>query len=314
MGLVLQLISRAATTFDTGGAFDEDAQRRYLQRYIDAGLGVFMGSGGSGEGHALTVDELRRVYVCGVAACKGKIPVWANPPEQYTARQTIEHSRLAAEAGCEVVNIYGLAGLHSMRPTEYELQCYFDDVLSALKFPVSLAAQPLVGYSIRPEMLAELCNRYHQVVAVNLTGVNDIYFLRLKDALRRHVGLYVPITSAACTLGLGATGLLGTEANIIPKTYRRFIDAYEAKDLTAMATAYGEIQHFLGYVSKWNPGPTRWIKMCMRVLKLPGGEGGVREPYRMPPPDEMASFTEGLLKTGVPEIIEMARAAGLTVG
>jgi 4-hydroxy-tetrahydrodipicolinate synthase len=309
--MALQLVSRAATTFGTDGAFDEDAQRRYLQRYIDARLGVFMGSGGSGEGHALTMDELQRVYACGVAACKGKIPVWANPPEQYTARQTIEHSKLAAEAGCEVVNVYGLAGLHSMRPTEYELQCYFDDVLGALNFPVSLAAQPLVGYTIRPEMLAELCNRYQQVVAINLTGVNDIYFLRLKDALRRDVGLYVPIPGAAYTLGLGATGLLGTEANIIPKTYRRFMDAYESKDMAAMAQAYGEIQRFLSYVSKWNPGPTRWIKMCMKVLKLPGGEGGVREPYRMPPEEEMQSFTAGLLKTGIPEVMEMARAAGL---
>ena len=307
----LDLISRAATTFNAKGEFDEDAERRFLQRYIDSRLGVFMGSGGSGEGHALSWDELKRVYKCGVEACKGKIPVWANPPEQYTARQTIEHSKLANEMGCEVVNVYGLAGLHAMKPTEYELKLYFEDVLKALKFPVSLASQPLVGYNIRPELLADLCNRYHQVVAVNLTGVNDQYFLRLKDALKRDVGLYVPIPGAAYTLGLGATGLLGTEANIIPKTYRRFIDGYESKDIAAMAKAYGEIQHFLSYVGKWGSGPTRWIKMCMRVLKLPGGEGGVREPYRMPPDDEMASFTEGLLKTGVPEIMEMARAAGL---
>ena len=309
----LALLSRAATTFNVRGEFDEDAERRFLQRYIDAGLGVFMGSGGSGEGHALTFDELRRVYACGVAACKGRIPVWANPPEQYTARQTIEHSRLAAEAGCEVVNVYGLAGLHAMKPTEYELTAYYDDVLKALKFPIALAAQPLVGYSIRPELLADVCNRYHQVVAVNLTGVNDGYFLRLKDALRRDVGLYVPITSAAYTLGLGATGLLATEANILPKTYRRFIDGYESQDLAAMATAYGEIQRFLSYVAKWGSGPTRWIKMCLRVLKLPGGEGGVREPYRMPPDDELASFTDGLLKLDVPEIIEQARAAGLAI-
>lgn len=313
----LQLISRAATTFDTSGGFDEDAERRFLQRYIDARLGVFMGSGGSGEGHALTFDELRRVYRCGVAACKGKVPVWANPPEQYTARQTIEHSRLAAECGCEVVNIYALAGLHAMRPTEYELKAYYDEVLSALKFPVALAAQPLVGYSVRAEFLADIVDRYPQVVAVNLTGVNDGYFLRLRDALHRDIGpdlgLYVPITGAAYTLGLGATGLLGTEANIVPKSYRRFIDGYEAKDFAAMAAAYGDIQRFLNYVSKWNPGPTRWIKMCMRVLQLPGGEGGMREPYRMPPDDEMAAFTAGLLATGVPEILEMARAAGLAV-
>jgi hypothetical protein len=78
-----------------------------------------------------------------------------------------------------------------------------------------------------------------------------------------------------------------------------------------MAAAYGEIQRFLIYVQRWSPGPTRWIKMAMKVLKLPGGEGGVREPYRLPPEAEMQQFTEGLLKLGLPEITEQAKAAGL---
>src|SRR5579871_4160456 len=153
----IDLISRAATTFGPDGRFDPKLEAQFLQRYIDARIGVFMGSGGSGEGHALTLDELAAVYECGVKVCKGKIPVWANPPEQYTARQTIEHTRLAAKAGCEVVNIYGLAGLHSMKPFDYELKAYFEEVLSAVSCPVALATQPLVGYSIKPEMIADLC-------------------------------------------------------------------------------------------------------------------------------------------------------------
>lgn len=305
------LICRAATTFNVAGDFDEEAERLFLQRFIDTRLGVFMGSGGSGEGHALSRDELRRVYESGVAACKGKVPVWANPPEQYSAKLTIEHSRLAAECGCEVVNVYGLAGLHSMRPTDYELRAYFDEVLSALRFPVALSAQPLVGYTISADLLADLCNKYHQVVAVTLTAVSDGYFLRLKDRITRPVDYYVPISGAAYTIELGATGLLGTEANILPKTYQRFVNALNARNSVELAVAYGEIQRFLTYVRRWSPGPTRWIKMAMKVLKLPGGEGGVREPYRLPPAEEMKEFTAGLLKLEVPEIIEQARAVSL---
>jgi 4-hydroxy-tetrahydrodipicolinate synthase len=305
------LILRAATTFNAAGDFDEEAERRFLQRFIDTRHGVFMGSGGSGEGHALSREELRRVYTSGVAACKGKVPVWANPPEQYSAKLTIEHTLLAAECGCEVVNIYGLSALHSMRPTEYELRGYFDQVLSAVRHPVALAAQPLVGYAISPDILADFCNRYPQVVAVNLTGVADRYFLSLKERVKRTIDYYVPISNAAYTVELGATGLLGTEANILPKTYRRFVDALKSRNAAEMAAAYGEIQRFLIYVQRWSPGPTRWIKMAMKVLKLPGGEGGVREPYRLPPEAEMQQFTEGLLKLGLPEITEQAKAAGL---
>ena len=57
-----------------------------------------------------------------------------------------------------------------------------------------------------------------------------------------------------------------------------------------------------------------WLKMAMRVLKIPGWEGGLREPYRMPPDEEVQKFADGLLRLGLREIDEQARAAGLEVG
>src|SRR5258708_4934801 len=103
---------RTATTFARGGAFDEEAFRAHLSRFVDAGIGVYLASGGSGEGHTLTRDELRDVYRVGVDVCKGKVPVYANQPEQYSARFTIEHAHVAIEAGVDAVNIYGPVGSH----------------------------------------------------------------------------------------------------------------------------------------------------------------------------------------------------------
>lgn len=57
------------------GAIDEDAFHQYLQRFVDAKIGVYLASVGSGESGAMTADELRRVYRIGVDVCKGKIPV-----------------------------------------------------------------------------------------------------------------------------------------------------------------------------------------------------------------------------------------------
>src|ERR1700704_4764680 len=105
----MALFCRTATTFSKAKKLDEDAFRQFLQRFVDAKLGVYLASGGSGEGHALSWDELRRVYTIGVEVCKGKVPVNANPPEQNTAQATIEHAKLAIDAGVEVVNIYGPA-------------------------------------------------------------------------------------------------------------------------------------------------------------------------------------------------------------
>jgi dihydrodipicolinate synthase/N-acetylneuraminate lyase len=63
---VLDLICRVATTFDAEGRLDENAFRQYLQRFVENRIGVYLASGGSGEGHVLSIDELRRVYAIGV--------------------------------------------------------------------------------------------------------------------------------------------------------------------------------------------------------------------------------------------------------
>ena len=53
--------------------------------------------------------------------------------------------------------------------------------------------------------------------------------------------------------------------------------------------------------------------LAMKVFGLPGGEGGARRPFVMPPEDEVERFTRGLLQLRLAEIDEMARAAGVAV-
>ena len=51
----------SVTTFGDDGALDEPAFRAHLQRMAAAGLGVYVGGSGSGEGYALTADETARL-------------------------------------------------------------------------------------------------------------------------------------------------------------------------------------------------------------------------------------------------------------
>jgi hypothetical protein len=51
----------------------------------------------------------------------------------------------------------------------------------------------------------------------------------------------------------------------------------------------------------------------MKILQLPGWEGGLRKPYLMPTDDVVRGFAERLLRLGIPEIDAMARAAGVSV-
>jgi 4-hydroxy-tetrahydrodipicolinate synthase len=305
------LLCRCATIFSPSGDLDEDNFRRFLQRFIDNGHGIYLASGGSGEGHALSWEELRRVYEIGVSECKGKIPVLANPPEQHTAAATIAHSLLAVEAGAEIVNIYGPTGWHGFRPTDEELHGYFDEVLAAVRHPVALAPNPNMGYTPSAELIARVCDRHHQVVAVNLSGLSEAYFVELRQKLRPQVEVYVPFAASLNALRFGAAGLVDADSNLLPETFRCYLDACHADDTDAINAAYGDVLKFVRFVAPWASANPRWIKMAMRVLQQPGGEGIPRPPYQMPSEAVQQRFRAGLLQLGVAEIDQLAGRAGL---
>ena len=308
----LQLYCRIATPFAKSGELDEAALRVWLQRFIQSNIGVYLGSAGGGESQALTRDELQRIYEIGVEECKGKIQVHANPPEQYTVRETRDYMFQAIATGVDMVSLYAFTGKHGMRPTDKELGLYIDDVLRGMDFPISLAVNPPIqGHTPKADLIAAACNRHPQIVALNLSHSTDAYFMQVQDGLKRDVPIFVHFPASLNKLTLGAAGVFGTEANIVPKTQKAYLDAVEARDFTAMASTYADVMHFNAYVAPWYPSVARAIKMAMRLFKLPGWEGGLREPYRMPDEEEYQRFADGLLRLGIAELEEEARAAGL---
>ena len=117
----VNLLARNCTLFTTTKALDENAYGASLQRFVDFKIGPFLASGGSGEANSLSWDEVRRIYQIGAEVCRGKFAVYANMPEVRSAQEAIDFSRLAIEAGVDIVNLYGPASLHGYRPTEGEL-------------------------------------------------------------------------------------------------------------------------------------------------------------------------------------------------
>lgn len=303
------LYCRNATTFAPDGSFDEDAFRRYLQRFIDARIGVYLASLGSGESGSMTIGELRRVYRIGVEVCKGRIPVNANPPEKLSVRETLEHVQLAVEAGVEIVNVYGPAAWHGYQPSTEEFFAFFDELLPAVKAPVAFSPNAGLGRAPTAEMLARLCHKHPQIVALNLLTQTDEYFVELQDRLTRQVQLNVPFMGSMETMLLGATAVIGAEMNMIPKTHRRYMDLLTSGRYAEAAQVYAQIARFNRYVGQWRSAHPRWIKMMMNAFKIPGS--AIRGPYVPPNAEEQAKFVGGLLALGLPEVSDMAREAGL---
>jgi dihydrodipicolinate synthase/N-acetylneuraminate lyase len=307
------ILNRNCTMFTTTKELDEVAYRESLQPFIENRIALFVNSGGSGEANALTRTEVKRIYQIAVEVCKGKIPVMANMPEVRTVIEAIDWSGMAVECGVDVVNMYGPATLHGFRPNAYELNAYFDEVLRTIKAPVLLAPNPIQGYLPSAALIADVANRHTQVVGVNLVGITgDTYFLELRELLKRDLDLNVPLPGSLQSLTMGARGLICNLTNVIPKTVRQYVDLYEAGRYVEMSNVYADLERFSRYVETENWRGPRWQKMALKVLRLPGGEGGLRPPFQMPPADELQRFTAGLLKLGIPEIDALAKSAGLT--
>lgn len=305
--------SRIATPFTKAGEFDEGAMREFLQQFIDAKIGVYLTSGGAGEGHSLTWEELSRIYKVGLSECKGKIPVYANPPEKYTVRETRAYTKLAIDCGMELVSIYPIPSRHGMKPTDLEMIAFFDEVLADINHPIIIGVNPVLGHQPSAAAVAAICKKHRQIIAINLSSQNDTYFVDLKDRISHEIKYYVHPDGSLNKLTLGAHGIFGTEANIIPKTFRQYYDLYQARKFDEIGEVYAHITRFSKHSNRWRPSVPRAIKMGMRFLKMPGGEGGLREPYRMPPEEEYKAYCDGLLKLRIPEIDARARAIGIAL-
>ena len=81
------------TPFDDDGEIDWDGTRAHWQRLKDAGIGVYVGGGGSGEGHALLEHEVDGLLALASKELVGSVPTRAMGVEPRTARQMIEFGR-----------------------------------------------------------------------------------------------------------------------------------------------------------------------------------------------------------------------------
>jgi 4-hydroxy-tetrahydrodipicolinate synthase len=280
------------TPFSSDGALDEAELRSHLRRLVANGVGIYLASPGSGEGHALTIAETRRVYEIGVDECRHQVPVFANPREGRSAEEVYEIAKEAIAAGVDVVQLYQVDGGHGMVPNPREQEAYFRQLLGELDTPIALSMNAVAGYAASASLLATLCHDYPQIVAINLNHCPMRYVLEVRDAVPASITLYVAIADALQGMALGAGGVMSAESNVIPRTCRELLASYARGDMSRLSETVRYVQRFTNIVQRWSPSSARWLKMALRVLGLPGGNSTIRKPYLMPDESELAIMAE----------------------
>jgi 4-hydroxy-tetrahydrodipicolinate synthase len=258
------------TPFDADEQLDERAFRRHLQRFVAAGIGAYVGGGGSGEGFSLTLDETRRVFEIAADELKGKVPVRAMGWEPRTANQLIELGLLAEAAGLDAMQVYSLDAGHLNRPSMDEVERYFDDILSALHIPCVISSHQAAGYAIPLDMIARLSSRFPHFVGMNVSWPDLGYVVSVLELLgpEREVHVGGP-GQALAILALGGNGYLSSEANVVPRIAHAVTARYDQGDFAAAAAAFATVTRLQAGLRKH--GPIVGTKAALNILGLPGG-------------------------------------------
>ena len=272
------IYSMTVTPFTAEGAIDEEALRAHLRYQAAAGVGVYLGSYGSGEGHLMREREIERLYEIGVEELKGKVPFFAAALGFTETDQVIKQAKRAAAIGVDAVQIHPpRPGTPSHVPTPAELDRFYDDVLGQVTTPVHVTNQmAMVSAAVPVEFFVKLVDTYPQIQSINNTHPDVSFFVRLQDAVGDRMPISVGYIGQLITvLALGGHGGLCFEPNIAPKLTLSVVQAYREGNHGLALERFAHVLRLSEILMKYqNP---RSLKAALRVLGLPGGH--LRRPY-----------------------------------
>jgi 4-hydroxy-tetrahydrodipicolinate synthase len=288
------------TPFSPDGRLDEGALARHVSRVAGAGVAVYLGSFGTGEGHLLEPAEILRLYSVGVDAASGRVPVYAAALGFQATDTVIALATDAAATGVAAVQIHPpRPGDRGARPTLAELDRYYADVLGAVTTPVRLTNQvAMTGFRLPASYLGDLVTDHPHVVGVNQTDPDATCLAPVVAAVAGRAAISVGMVAQVpllLALAPSTGGALCFEPNVSPEVCVAAITALRDGDAAAIAASYGRWRRLHETLLRYqNP---RSVKAAMDILGLAGGP--VREPILPLPADETAALALSLADLGL---------------
>ncbi len=258
------------TPFLEDGGFDEDGTRAHLRRLASAGIGIYLGGSGSGEGYALSCDERERLFEIACDEVGASVPLRAMGVEPRRAAQMIELGEVVASTGLEAMQLYSLDLGHGYRPRPEELETYLCDVLDVVRCRVVLSSHQAMGYALPCELVSRLAQRYEQIIGINFTHPDEDELQRMLEAVDGRIDLHVggPM-HALSALELGAQGYLSSEGNLAPTLCVSVIDHHDRGEFDLRDAAFQKLIAL--FTATQRQGGVSATKGALRELGLAGG-------------------------------------------
>ena len=289
MGKFVGVFPPVVTAFNPDITLDLEKTQVFVRHLIDKGVhGIFL-AGSTGEYTLLSMQERKDLFVAGVEAVDGRVPLLAGTGHNST-RIAVELSQSAEKAGADAI-VVSLP--HYPRPTEDGLYEHYKQIAEAVSIPIFVYNWPdAMGYSISPELVARLGNEGH------IAGIKDSHsnldhaaeIFRLTEGKITVFAGWASKLLPALTLGLH--GIIATAANAIPEEVVAIYDLYQTGDLEKAREMHYKIQPFI-HSMELHPDS---IKQAVRLLGHDVGPS--RLPIEEAPPEVTAALRESLRTLG----------------
>lgn len=304
MNKKLSVIVISITPFDEEGRLDEAAFRRQLGRLREAGVSVFVGSGGSGEGFTLSAEERERVLAIAVEELKGKVPVLAMGCEPRLIGEMVDFVRCAERAKVDGAQVFSLDMGHGVKPTVPEMDRYYSTVIESVSLPLYLSSHMFAGYFLPIELVESLVDRYPNVAGIMWAGTDITYLAQIVKRVGDRIEVYCAgPTNALSALGLGANGFMGGEGNFMPSLVASVIASWKAGDKDRLRDSFGKLMGLAAINNRFGGSSMRGMKPLMNAFGLPGGTLRLpRMPIGAAELDEMVKAVLQLQIPGTPPL------------
>jgi 4-hydroxy-tetrahydrodipicolinate synthase len=281
------------TPFRADDTIDEEALRAEVRYLIETarvhGLAV---AGSTGEGHAMTTAEVRRVTEVVADEARGRVPVITGVITDSTA-SAIERGKAVRDLGVTALQVTPVHYL--FRPDDDAMVRHFEALSRGTGLPIIIYNVVPWTY-LSPQLLARILTSVEGVVGVKQSAGD----LKLLADLLLLVGSRSRIMTAVDALlypsfALGAHGAIAAILTALPRLCVQLWDAVQAGDHKQALALHERLLPVWNAIAQDNLPAN--VKHC---LGLQGRSGGVpRPPMPETSRSQAASIRQALIDAGV---------------
>lgn len=223
------IISPHVTPFARDGSLDEKALRESVRFWLENGIHGLACCASNGEAPYLSREERKTVIEAVIDEANERVPVIAGTGSVSTNETillTLDAQSLGATAALVVTPFF-------YRPNSKEIREHFISILEAVDIPIIPYNVPkFTGYSIEPNLIAQLAEEYDNVVAVKDSSGSIAQITETIRLCGRRISVLAGTADLILpTLEMGGKGGIVAVANVAPRMCVELYDAFMKKDL-----------------------------------------------------------------------------------